>query len=480
MSPDGNPFGLASATCTPPYSGSPEIAANGSFDSTRYAVLAWKHKIARSMIAHTTMPRALPPLSPGGEDVRAEVVDRKPGLQPDGLVVPVDELPGLLAGLPRVELRVARDRLRGLVVARRRRVARQDVEGEPLLDGLLHRVAVERPVPDLTARVRRERGAEHSERLVLRRRRGREVARVLHELPRVHPLLGRVVRPVPWAASASASPAAPDVSPPRPGCASSIPTANARPRRSPISFNTNGNFRSVVMIFLQPLWTPQVPRALRVPDRLADLSALLDRRLDLVVEHAAVGDDGDRSAAARAARARDRPPVGVRGVPRPGGRGRVETVRRPDRGAQEIPDDVIAEHRDEIAKVEAEGKKAAEKAAAEAPARAKKIDKKVDDLLAKHLTPEQRAGGRQLALQAGGMVAFRDDAVAEALMLTDAQKAAAKTAADGLQAEDMKLRAQIGRGPGDSESPLAAQVRGEDGRRATTRKAVAEFVKSLS
>ena len=141
---------------------------------------------------------------------------------------------------------------------------------------------------------------------------------------------------------------------------------------------------------------------------------------------------------------------------------------------------MIAKHRDEIAKVEAEGKKAAEKAAAEAPARAKKIDKKVDDLLAKHVTPEQRARGRQLALQAGGMVAFRDDAVAEALMLTDAQKAAAKTAADGLQAEDMKLRAQIGRGPGDSESPLAAQVRGEDGRRATTRKAVAEFVKSLS
>ena len=57
----------------------------------------------------------------------------------------------------------------------------QYVENETFLDGLLHRVAVEGPTLHLTAF--RVRYAEHVERLVLRRRREGEVARVWQHLP---------------------------------------------------------------------------------------------------------------------------------------------------------------------------------------------------------------------------------------------------------------------------------------------------------
>ena len=71
--------------------------------------------------------------------------------EPDRVVVALDVPPQLLLGPLGVEFRVVLDRLDQLVVAVDRRVALQHVEDEALLDGLLHRVAVEGPVFDLAA-----------------------------------------------------------------------------------------------------------------------------------------------------------------------------------------------------------------------------------------------------------------------------------------------------------------------------------------
>ena len=75
-------------------------------------------------------------------------------LSRDGVVAPLDEPAKLALRLLRVELRVVLDCLGEPVVARHRRVVPQHVEDEPLLDGLLHGVAVERVVPHGTVWLR--------------------------------------------------------------------------------------------------------------------------------------------------------------------------------------------------------------------------------------------------------------------------------------------------------------------------------------
>ena len=80
------------------------------------------------------------------EHLLVEVVDHDLGLDADRVVVALDVVPQLLAGALDVELGVALDGLDEPVVAVDRRVAREHVEDEALLDRLLHRVGVERPV----------------------------------------------------------------------------------------------------------------------------------------------------------------------------------------------------------------------------------------------------------------------------------------------------------------------------------------------
>ena len=111
-----------------------------------------------------------------GEHLLVEVVDHDLGLQPDRVVVALDIAAQLLLRPLGVELRVVLDRLHQLVVAVDRRVVLEHVEDEAFLDGLLHRVAVERPVLDLAAVGIRL--AENLQRLVLRRGGEGEVARV--------------------------------------------------------------------------------------------------------------------------------------------------------------------------------------------------------------------------------------------------------------------------------------------------------------
>ena len=98
---------------------------------------------------------------------------------------PSDEAPQLLLRLLDVELRVVLHRLGKPVVAGHRRVVRQHVQDEPLLDCLLHGVAVEGVVPDRAAWLR-VRLAEDLQRLVLRGGGEREVAGVREQLARLH------------------------------------------------------------------------------------------------------------------------------------------------------------------------------------------------------------------------------------------------------------------------------------------------------
>ena len=80
-----------------------------------------------------------------------EMVDHDLRLFADGMVMGFDIAPQLLLRPLGVELRVILHRLHEPVVALDRRVVLQHVEDEALLDGLLHRVAVEGDVPDLAA-----------------------------------------------------------------------------------------------------------------------------------------------------------------------------------------------------------------------------------------------------------------------------------------------------------------------------------------
>ena len=113
-----------------------------------------------------------------------EVVHHDLGLEADGLVVVLDVAPQLLPGPLGVELRVALHRLDQLVVAVHRRVVRQHVDDEALLDRLLHGVGVEGHVPDLLAFGNG--GAEDLQGLVLGGRGEGEVAGVGQQLLALH------------------------------------------------------------------------------------------------------------------------------------------------------------------------------------------------------------------------------------------------------------------------------------------------------
>ena len=114
-----------------------------------------------------------------------EVVDHDLGLEADRVVAPLHEAAQLPLRLAGVELRVVLYRLGELVVAGHRRVVGQHVQDEPLLDRLLHGVAVEGVMPDRAVRLR-VRGPEDLQRLVLGRGREREVAGVGQQLARFH------------------------------------------------------------------------------------------------------------------------------------------------------------------------------------------------------------------------------------------------------------------------------------------------------
>ena len=116
-----------------------------------------------------------------GEDLAEEVVDHDVGLLCDRVLVPFDVGTQLLRGSPSVELRIVLDGLHELVVAADRGVVGQHIDDEALLDGLLHRVGVERSVPSGAVRVR-DGLPEHLQRLVLRGRGERKVARVGQQL----------------------------------------------------------------------------------------------------------------------------------------------------------------------------------------------------------------------------------------------------------------------------------------------------------
>ena len=119
------------------------------------------------------------------DDLLVEVVDHDLGLEADRVVVALDVATELLLHLLDVELRVVLHRLGKPVVAGHRCVVRQHVQDEPLLDCLLHGVAVEGVVPDRAAGLR-VRLAEDLQRLVLRGGGEREVAGVREQLARFH------------------------------------------------------------------------------------------------------------------------------------------------------------------------------------------------------------------------------------------------------------------------------------------------------
>ena len=102
----------------------------------------------------TTIARACAADLVQRQHLLVEVVDHDLGLEPDRVVVALDVAAQLLLRPLGVELRIVLDRLDQPVVAVDRRVVLEHVEDEALLDRLLHRVAVERPVLDLAAVLR--------------------------------------------------------------------------------------------------------------------------------------------------------------------------------------------------------------------------------------------------------------------------------------------------------------------------------------
>ena len=129
-----------------------------------------------------------------------EVVHHDLGLEANRVIVALDEAPQLLPRLVDIEFRVVLDRLGELVVARHRRVVRQHVQDEALLDRLLHGVAVEGVVLDRAVGLRGGRLPEDLQRLVLGRRGEGEVARVGEQPARLHepvdPVLEGLVFPL--------------------------------------------------------------------------------------------------------------------------------------------------------------------------------------------------------------------------------------------------------------------------------------------
>ena len=104
--------------------------------------------MARSMPLVTTMDRASPPILLQGQHLLVEVIHHDLRLEPDRMLMALHVAAELLLGALAVELGITLHLLDELVVALHRCVVAQHIEDEALLNGLLHRVAVERQVLD--------------------------------------------------------------------------------------------------------------------------------------------------------------------------------------------------------------------------------------------------------------------------------------------------------------------------------------------
>ena len=233
------------------------------------------------------------------EHLRVEVVDHDLGLEADRVVVALDEAPQLLLGLLDVELRVVLHRLGELVVAGHRRVVRQHVQDEALLDRLLHGVAVEGVMPDRAVGLR-IRLAEDLQRLVLRGGGEREVAGVGEQPARLHQAVDAVLEGrllaffaglgerEPHGRAGAAALAGMGLvdddgkAPPALLVADLVEDEGELLHRRDDDLLTRFNEAA------------QVARVLRVSHRRADLCVLPDRVADLPVEDAPVGDHDDR------------------------------------------------------------------------------------------------------------------------------------------------------------------------------------------
>ena len=138
------------------------------------------------------------PLDPGGDDhgprlaadlvqcqhLLVEMIDHDLGFQPDRMVVALDIMAQLLGRALGIELRVGINGLDQPVVTVDRRVVAQHVQDEPLLDRLLHRVTVKRPMLDPV--VFGTGFAEHFQRLRLWRRGEGKIAGVGEHFSPLH------------------------------------------------------------------------------------------------------------------------------------------------------------------------------------------------------------------------------------------------------------------------------------------------------
>ena len=227
-----------------------------------------------------------------------EVVDHDLGLQADRVVVALDEAPQLLLRLPDVELRVVLHRLGEPVVAGHRRVVRQHVQDEALLDGLLHGVAVEGAVPYGAVGLRVGR-AEDLQRLVLRGGGKREVAGVGEQLARLHHAVDLVLVGLVLALFAgfpergrdgrgrAAALAGVGLVDDDGEAARALLVADLVEDERELLDGRDGD----LLARLDEL--PQVSGLLRASHGRADLGVLADRVADLAVEDEPVGDDDD-------------------------------------------------------------------------------------------------------------------------------------------------------------------------------------------
>ena len=243
-------------------------------------------------------PRPAADLVPGG-DLLVEVVHHDLGLEADRVVVAFDEAPQFLSRLLDVELRVVLHCLGEPVVAGHRRVVRQHVQDEALLDRLLHGVAVEGVMADGAVGLRVGR-AEDLQRLVLRGGGEREIAGVRQQPTRLHHAVDAVLEGLVFGLLAGGS-----------------EHARHGGRRSPALagmgfINDDGEAPAALLVadlveddgelldgrdddLLARLEEPaQIAGAVGVPHGGADLGVLPDRVVDLPVEDEPVGHHDDR------------------------------------------------------------------------------------------------------------------------------------------------------------------------------------------
>ncbi len=265
-----------------------QIVAKGVEVLDRALDAAGHHHCAR--LAADQVPR---------QHLFVEVVDHDLGLEPDGVVVAFDVATQLLLRPPGVELRVALDLPDELVVAVDWRVVLEHVQDEALLDRLLHRVAVERPVLHRAVGLRLGL-AEDLERPVLRRGGEGEVAGVGQQLLGLHQPVDPVLQRLVVVLGAGRG-----------------KRHRHRRRRAPALtrmrlVDDDGEAAPAVLgpdlvqderkllhrgdddLLALGEKQAQVARVLRVPHRGAHLRELLDGVADLLVEDAPVGDDDDR------------------------------------------------------------------------------------------------------------------------------------------------------------------------------------------